>query len=73
MKLVVRKLKGLPSRLKGVGENIISAVLIAIIFGLWNDYFYKVDRLSGRWKVEFYVENSEYNPYKGMTATHEIF
>ncbi|AZZ92680.1 hypothetical protein EUZ85_18895 [Hahella sp. KA22] len=73
MKSVVRKLRGLPSHFKGISENIISAILIAIIFGLWNDYLYKVDRLSGRWKVEFYVENTEYNPYKGMTATHEIF
>ncbi len=51
---------------KNITGSIISALLIALIISLWNDYLYKRDRLTGYWKVEFETTESSYSKYIGL-------
>lgn len=58
--------------LGNVAGSLISAVVIAIVFGLWNDYFYKRDQLTGFWKVEFETKSSSYNKYIGLKTYYDF-
>ena len=54
---------------KSVTGSLISAVLIAVLFGLWNDYIYKNDKLTGYWKVESETIESSYSKYRVIYKT----
>ena len=51
---------------KNVIASLISAVIIAIIFGVWNDNYYKKEDLSGYWEVEFVTVETDYSPDKDL-------
>lgn len=57
---------------KSVIGSLISAVLIAVLFGFWNDYVYKKDRLTGYWKVELETVGSSYSKYRGLKTYYEF-
>ncbi|MEH6467449.1 MAG: hypothetical protein V7722_07435 [Porticoccus sp.] len=57
---------------KNVIGSLISAVLIALVFSLWNDFIYKKDQLSGYWKVEYETLHSSYNKYIGLKTSYEF-
>ncbi|MCE9679246.1 hypothetical protein LZP69_08670 [Shewanella sp. AS1] len=57
---------------KNVTGSLISAIVIALVFGIWNDYIYKKDRLTGYWKVEYKTEQSSYKPYIGLKTNYEF-
>ena len=56
---------------KSVLKSIITTILLALIFSLWNDFFYKKDRLTGFWKVEFENTESSYSKYIGLKTYYE--
>jgi hypothetical protein len=58
--------------LKNIVGALVSAVLIALIFGVWNDYFYKKDRIGGYWEAEFETLKSSYRDYEGMETYYEL-
>ncbi len=57
---------------KNVIGSLISAVLIAALFSLWNDYIYKKDQLTGYWKVEYETLESSYSNYRGLKTNYEF-
>ena len=58
--------------IKNITESTISAILIAIIFFIWNDFFNNTSNLSGAWRVEDYVLESNYPQYEGMTLYFDV-
>lgn len=58
--------------LKGIAKSLLSAITIAILFALWNDYIYKKDQLTGYWNVTYETVESQHSHYKGL-KTHYIF
>jgi hypothetical protein len=63
------KMKGIT---KNVAASIISAILIALIFFVWNDFFCKPSDISGVWQVECYVLKSNHSEYEGMTLFFDV-
>ena len=51
---------------KNIIGSLLSAIVIAILFSIWNDFFYKKDRLTGYWQAEFRVLETSYSKYEGM-------
>lgn len=49
-----------------------SAILIAILFSLWNDYIYKKDQLTGYWSVESRVIKTSYKKYQGLKTNYDF-
>lgn len=47
-------------------KSVVAAVLVALIFFVWNNLAYKTTNISGVWKVQHIVLESSYLPYKGM-------
>ena len=57
---------------KSVIGSLISAVLITVLFSLWNDYIYKKDQLTGYWEVEFETIETSYSKYRGLKTYYEF-
>lgn len=57
---------------KNVAGSVISAIAIALIFFVWNDFFYKSTDLSGAWSVETEVLESSYSKYEGMKVYYDV-
>lgn len=57
---------------KNVVGSLISAILIALVFSLWNDYIYKNDQLDGYWRVEYETAESSYQKYIGLKTYYDF-
>jgi len=57
---------------KSVVGSILSAILIAISFSLWNDYIYKRDELSGFWHVTIETTKSSNGNYIGLKTYYNF-
>lgn len=58
--------------LSNIIGSIISAILLTLIFFVWNDYVYKSKDLSGAWSAECEVLETSYTKYKGMKVYFDV-
>lgn len=56
--------------LKSTIGSLFSAIVIVVLFGLWNDYVYKKDQLTGYWNVTYETTDTTYSPYKGLKTNY---
>ncbi|MFT6915496.1 MAG: hypothetical protein ACJAWL_001805 [Motiliproteus sp.] len=57
---------------KNIIGSLLSAILITLLFSLWNDYVYKKDQLTGYWEVEYETLESSYIKYQGLKMYYEL-
>ncbi len=57
---------------KNVLTSIISAILIATLFFIWNDFFHRLPDLSGAWQVEHQILESNHTEYEKMTLFFDV-
>jgi len=58
--------------LKSIIGSIVSALIIALALGVWNDYYFKKDNLTGYWKVSFVTTESSYKNYIGLKTYYDF-
>jgi hypothetical protein len=57
---------------KSIIGSIVSALIIALALGVWNDYYFKKDNLTGYWKVSFLTTESSYKNYIGLKTYYDF-
>jgi len=53
--------------------SVISAVIIALVFFVWNDFCNSKANISGIWKVENIVTETQHDNFKDMKIYYEAF
>jgi hypothetical protein len=48
-------------------SSIISAIVVALVFFVWNDYFYKTSDICGVWEVETKTTETTHKEYQNLT------
>jgi hypothetical protein len=57
---------------KSIIGSIVSAIIIALALGVWNDYYFKKDNLTAYWKVSFVTTESSYKNYICLKAYYDF-
>lgn len=52
--------------------SVLSAILIALLLLVWNDYFLKRDRLTGYWNVKYITDKTTYSPYLNLEENYDF-
>ena len=53
-------------------SNIIGGVLFALLIFILNEFVFRRKNLTGEWETNNKIENTTYNPYKGITIVYKI-
>ncbi len=56
----------------GVCATVIGGLLIALIFFIWNDFFFQSKNLTGAWQFTYTVNDTSYAKYKGMKLIYHV-
>jgi hypothetical protein len=57
---------------KKIVQNIITSIIIALLFFLWSDYIYKQPDLNGRWYFTVDYEKTSLLRFVGLKVTYEV-
>ena len=58
--------------IKNIIGSLFSAFIIALVLGVWNDYYFKKENITGYWKVSFVTTESSYNKYIGLKTYYDF-
>lgn len=61
-----------PGFLGGLGSTVLGGVLLTIIFFIFKEKLFSLPTVAGVWECETIVQNTEYNPYRGMKVWYRI-
>lgn len=51
---------------KEIIKAVMSGVILAFMFFIWNDFFYRTDNLAGAWQFSATIDSTTYRPFEGM-------
>ncbi|MGV8946463.1 MAG: hypothetical protein ACOH1N_08545 [Lutibacter sp.] len=55
-----------------ISSTVISGIVLTLILFIINEYLLPQKNITGEWKSTLKIENSAYNPYKGLTIEYKI-
>jgi hypothetical protein len=58
--------------IKSAMSAVINAVIIALLFFLWNDLAYRHDRLTGYWEIDAEVTKTDYAAFQGLQTHYDM-
>ena len=57
---------------KSVLSSVLGGIVLALLFFVWNDVYWKRDTLMGVWTLTTTTESTTYDPYVGMVLTYDV-
>lgn len=57
---------------RNIIASVISAIIIALMLFVWNDYFFKKDNLAGYWSVKYITDETTHDNFLDLEENYDF-